>query len=207
MVLAYHVIISAYGFWLPNDPRGSWSDCIRKWELFRYGPATKVNTPESVAYAPHDHDLRLEAKESLDYPPVLFTPNQIEAIAQGFRIYIDKSGVTFWALAILDDHIHAVYMRHRYKSEKVNNLFKGELTKALLDAGLHPFEDRVAKGDRPPPCFGRKWWTVYIDNEDHLRQAIAYVEANPEKEGKPRQTWDLIVPYPLTLAEFRDRSR
>jgi hypothetical protein len=23
-VIAYHVIITNYGFWLPNDPRGSW---------------------------------------------------------------------------------------------------------------------------------------------------------------------------------------
>ena len=26
MVHGYHVILAAYGFWLPNDPRGSWSD-------------------------------------------------------------------------------------------------------------------------------------------------------------------------------------
>jgi hypothetical protein len=27
-VLAYHVVLGAYGFWLPNDPRGSWSDFV-----------------------------------------------------------------------------------------------------------------------------------------------------------------------------------
>jgi hypothetical protein len=43
--LAYHVIVSMYGFWLPNDPRGSGSDFIGAWELFRYGGcATKVDT-------------------------------------------------------------------------------------------------------------------------------------------------------------------
>ena len=42
MVYAYHVIISAYGFWLPNDPRGSWSDMVRKYELLRYGPAWRT---------------------------------------------------------------------------------------------------------------------------------------------------------------------
>jgi len=26
MVLAYRAILSMYGFWLPNDPRGSWSE-------------------------------------------------------------------------------------------------------------------------------------------------------------------------------------
>jgi len=42
---------------------------------------------------------------------------------------------------------------------------------------------------------------VYIDNLDHLLQAIPYVERTPEKEGKTRQKWDFVVPYPHTLAE------
>src|SRR5438034_5148372 len=37
MVLASHGIFTAYGFWLPNDPRGSWSDFVRSWELFLAG--------------------------------------------------------------------------------------------------------------------------------------------------------------------------
>ncbi len=28
MVIAYHLIWTAYGWWLPNDPRGSMSKCI-----------------------------------------------------------------------------------------------------------------------------------------------------------------------------------
>src|SRR5689334_5419414 len=58
MVLAYHVIFGTYGFWLPNDPRGSWSDFVRSWELLRYGPATHVHTRRSTAYDPHDQALR-----------------------------------------------------------------------------------------------------------------------------------------------------
>jgi REP element-mobilizing transposase RayT len=207
MVVAYHVIISAYGFWLPNDPRGSWSDVIRKWELLRFGPATKVRNNEFVAHRPHDRALREAAKEALDYPPVRFTDEQIQVIGRGFANYVEKSGVTFWAVSILDDHLHAVFLRHRYKSEQVANLLKGEMTKALVDAGMHPFAKFAKQGEPPPPCWGRKWWTVYVDKEDHLRQAIPYVERNPEKEGKPRQTWDFVVPYPLTFAEWRAGQR
>ena len=43
MVLGYHIILSAYGFWLPNDPRGSWSDTIRVYELLRFGSALNTN--------------------------------------------------------------------------------------------------------------------------------------------------------------------
>ena len=49
MVLASHLIISAYGFWLPNDPRGSWSDFVGSWELLKFGPATKVNDSRNYA--------------------------------------------------------------------------------------------------------------------------------------------------------------
>jgi hypothetical protein len=41
MIHGYHVVWGAYGFWLPNDPRGSWSDFVYAWELARFGQATK----------------------------------------------------------------------------------------------------------------------------------------------------------------------
>ena len=72
MAIAYHVIITAYGFWLPNDPRGSYSDFVGSWELFRYGPATKMTTRFSVAGRAHDRGLRLVAKRALKYPDVHF---------------------------------------------------------------------------------------------------------------------------------------
>jgi hypothetical protein len=76
MILAYHVVFSTYGFWLPNDPRGSWSDFVAAWELFRYGPATKTDERRSVAAKPHDHRVRMEAKSALKYPPVEFNGEQ-----------------------------------------------------------------------------------------------------------------------------------
>ena len=85
MVIAYHIILSAYGFWLPNDPRGSWSVFVGAWELFRYGgKATKVETTKSVAHAKHDRAKRLAAKRRLKYDPVFFTGLQARAIASGF---------------------------------------------------------------------------------------------------------------------------
>lgn len=34
MALGSHIILSAYGFWLPNDPRGPWSDFVGAYELY-----------------------------------------------------------------------------------------------------------------------------------------------------------------------------
>jgi len=43
MVLASHCTFTAYGFRLPNDPRGSWSDFVRAWDLLLSGKATKTD--------------------------------------------------------------------------------------------------------------------------------------------------------------------
>src|SRR3954451_20986717 len=101
MVLAYHVIITPYGFWLPNDPRGSWSDFVRCWELFlAAGPATRVDTRRSVARVPHDREARLQAKEALQYPPVVFDGHQALSIAHGFASMASKSNYQVYACSI-----------------------------------------------------------------------------------------------------------
>src|SRR5947209_14268728 len=114
MILGYHVIFSAYGFWLPNDPRGSWSDFVGAWEVFRFGPATKLDVRHSVAASPHDPALRLAAKQALKYPAVHFTGQQARAIGQAFGDFARRAGVVVWACAILPEHVHLVLARHRY---------------------------------------------------------------------------------------------
>ena len=90
MVIASHVIFSAYGFWLPNDPRGSWSDFVGSWELLRFGRATKADVTHSLAAEPHNHALRLAAKKLLRYSPVQFTGIQARAVGRGFVWFVEK---------------------------------------------------------------------------------------------------------------------
>jgi hypothetical protein len=92
MPLAHHVIISLYGFWLPNDPRGSWSDFVGAWELVRFGKATRPESARSVAAIAHDRELRLEAKKALKHAPVVLTGRQALAVAHGFGWACRESG-------------------------------------------------------------------------------------------------------------------
>src|SRR5438034_8476987 len=131
MAIAYHIVFGAYGFWLPNDPRGSWSDFVGAWELFRFGPATKVDTRASLANKPHDRDLRQSAKEALKYPPVQFSGVQARAIGEGFAESARRGGVIIWACAILPEHVHLVVARHRQSVETVINCFKAAATRSL----------------------------------------------------------------------------
>jgi REP element-mobilizing transposase RayT len=196
MILGAHVIISAYAFWLPNEPRGSWSDWVRSWELFRYGPATKVQTHRSVAKRPYDHEKRRQMLSALQHQPVIFSGRQALAVALGFGEEIRHSRCTIYACAILPDHAHLVLGRHTYDFDKLINRLKGSATRSLNHYGMHPLKDEPnANGSLPSP-WGRKWWKVYLDSPEDMRRAIDYTNDNPIKEGKRRQTWPFITPYP-----------
>src|SRR6476661_1941647 len=155
MILGSHVIFGEYGFWLPNDPRGSWSDFVGSWDLYRYGPATKTSETRSVASRPHDRALRLQAKEALDRPAVRFTGIQARAVARGFARYARNAGLTVWACAILPDHLHLVLRRHRLSVEQLVIQLKGQATRQLVEEGIHPFGDVPGANGRPPKCFAR----------------------------------------------------
>ena len=139
MIVGYHLIFGAYGFWLPNDPRGSWSDFVGSWELFRYGPATKTEERHSVARRPHDRVRRLAAKEALQRPAVEFTDVQVLAIGAGFANYVLKSGLPVWACAIMPDHVHLVVGPPGMKVEQLAIQLKGAATERLKEEGLHLF--------------------------------------------------------------------
>jgi len=194
MIIGYHVIFGMYGFWLPNDPRGSWSDFVGSWELYRYGPATKTTERRSLAYRPHDHQKRLEAKKALKRPPVVLTGLQARAVGIGFSNYCKKSGLAIWACAILPDHVHVVVGRPPMKIEQCVIQLKGAATETLIAAELHPFQGLVDRTGRTPRCFVQGQWKVFLDYPD-VPRAIRYVEENPLKEGKPRQEWSFVVGY------------
>ena len=194
-MVACHVIFGAYGFWLPNDPRGSWSTFVGSWELFRYGSATKTIEARSLAARPHDRALRLAAKRALPRPAVQFTGEQVLAVARGFARYAERSELGILACAILPDHVHPVVCPQRIAVKKLVIQLKGEATSQLIDEQLHPFAHLPAKNGRPPKCFGRGEWKVYLDTIDDVHRAIQYVEENPEKGGKRQQRWSFVSPF------------
>lgn len=195
MVLGYHFIFSAYGFWLPNDPRGSWSRVVREFDLRRFGPATKVITTHSLATKPHDQTLRLAAKEALRYKPVRFTGEQARAIARGFAIAATEGEYAIHALAILPDHVHLVMARHGKHIDTIAAHLKSKATRHMTIEGVHPLAKYASPAGRIPTPWSRNAWCPFIDSEEYMRQAIRYVERNPIKAGLPRQRWSCVAAY------------
>ncbi len=186
MVLAYHLILSCYGFWLPNDPRGSWSDEVRRYELLRFGPATKVNTRRSVAGIEHDYALRKAAKAALKYEPVNFNGQQARAVVRGFAEICATNRYIAHACAVMADHVHLVIARHAvHKIEPIARRLKAKGTQRLN-------KDNLGFG-RTPWAIGE--WKVFLNTPRDIRRAIRYVERNPVKAGLKPQPWRFVTPY------------
>jgi REP element-mobilizing transposase RayT len=192
-VIAYHLILSFYGFWLPNDPRGSWSDMVRAWELQRFGPATKTNTRRSLAWTPHDHAQRLAAKQALMRPPVCLSGTQARAVARGFGRFVQRSGLKVHACAILPEHVHLVVARHRYSIEEIARHLKGDATTQLTREGLHPFAAAAYRDGSLPTPWARGQWKCFVEDVEYVHNAIRYVNRNPIREGFKAQSWSFVT--------------
>jgi REP element-mobilizing transposase RayT len=195
MIHGYHVIWGTYGFWLPNDPRGSWSDFVYSWELARFGRPIKSVERFDIDAARYSA-WRVKAKKALKYPAVRMNDEQMNAVAEGFENFVNKSGLTLWACSILPEHVHLVIARHRYKVEQAVNLLKGDATRRLVECGLHPMmQFQESPRDRLPSVWAENQWKVYLDTEDAIVRAIRYVEENPLQEDMPPQRWTFVTPF------------
>lgn len=197
MVHAYHLIFGAYGFWLPNDPRGSWSVAVRRWEIFLAGgKATKIETRRSVASRPHDTALRRKTKDAMQYLPVRFSGLQARAIGRGFAKVVLEYGRRIHACSILPEHVHLVLGRTEIDIRQVVRQLKQQATLRLREENLCP------PGDSP---WSRGSWTVFLNNDEAVRRAVEYVESNPLKEGNPPQRWSFVTPYEASGRSVIDR--
>ena len=195
-VLGFHVLCTTYGFWLPNDERGSGSDFVRADHLAKFGPPNPVTTRRSVAYRPCDPDIRRMARESLQYPHVEFTGRQALAVAHGFKEELTRYGGTIHACAIMRDHFHAAVGSHRYDIRRFAGRLKGAATKRLRSEGVHPLADYPLPDGSLPSPWARLPWVVYLWSHEDVRRTIDYIEQNPVKKGMPRQEWSFVSPYP-----------
>jgi hypothetical protein len=192
MVIASHVIISAYGFWLPNDPRGSWSDFVGSWELYKFGPATKVTARRSHAHDPHDVARRCAAKLALKYPPVRFYDQHRLAIADGFARACAEGDYLCFGCCIGHDHAHLVLARHDRDPQVIVGHLKSHATRELTARGIHPLCGHVGKRGGLPTPWSEGCWKVFIDDDAQLQAATAYVERHPAKERLAPQDWDWV---------------
>jgi len=191
---AVHLCWGSYGFWLPNDPRGSGSETVWADHLKPFGEATFVpDRKRSRARTGHDKPLRFAAKRALLRPAVLFNGHQAKCAALAFGEYAERIDLPIWACTVLPDHVHLVVAPCGIRARDLSARFKAAATKALKEQGLHPFGHLEDESGDVPKCWQMKDWSVFKYDPDAVRQVIRYVEDNPLKEGKPKQTWHFVT--------------
>src|SRR5438874_13739028 len=118
IVIAYHIMWTLYGWWLPNDPRGSTSSTIRSDPITELG---EVHLGRK-RIQPAGKDIRAfykQAAEILKYPLLSFAPDEFSIVADAVGDAIGGCNYTCYACASMPDHAHLLIRRHRYLAEQM----------------------------------------------------------------------------------------
>lgn len=186
IVIAHHLMWTMYGWWLPNDPRGSTS--------------TEVYTPRLIKLSPHHYGRKQIQPASRDIKsfysqaasllqhPLLKCDTERErlTIASALEQTIVDHQYTCYACVIMPGHVHLVIRKHRDIAEEMIEHFQTESRLRLSAEGLR-------KPDHP--TWTKGGWKVFLDHPTEVRRTIRYVEDNPLPWRLPKQRYDFVTPY------------
>ena len=182
IVIAHHLIFTAYGWWLPNDPRGSGSHVVHNDPIAELGELHHGRK----AVQPAGRDVGAfyaRAEEVLAFPLRRFDDEQISVIADAFAEVIAERTYTCYACAILPDHVHLCIRKHRDSAEAMLENVKA-LSRERLRARSDFAEDH-------PVWTGGVGWKVFLDHPKDVRRTISYIDGNP----RTPQRWPFLIAY------------
>jgi REP element-mobilizing transposase RayT len=194
MVIGYHLLWTAYGWWLPNDPRGSMSKDVLAANVIDLGELhygrRKLQPAGWVLNA-----FRAAAALVLKHELLKFAPEEVRAIADAFAKVVKDNHYTCYACAIMPDHIHLLIRKHRHQAEQMIANFQFESLNAVAHLGMRPMAH---------PVWGGPGWKVYLDSIGDMRRTVRYIEQNPEKIKLPVQHYEFVTRYNDLVAFDRE---
>jgi REP element-mobilizing transposase RayT len=183
MVIAYHLVWTAYGTWLPNDPRGSGSQEVLRPELIPLGESHFGRRARQPARSTV-REFYAEAEPLLKHDVIRFDAEQRGAVVEAFGEAIHRTPYTCWACAIMPDHVHVVIRKHRRTAEEMIEDLQAASRMRLQDEGLVP---------PTHPIWTRGGWKGFLDTPERVRRTVKYVEGNPPKDGLAVQRWPFVT--------------
>jgi REP element-mobilizing transposase RayT len=186
VILASHLIFTGYAHWLPNDPRGSGSQEVRKDNL---KPLGDIQPGRQYPQPPRDEVKQFyrEAKPRIQHERIWFKEAHRQVIAQAFGEVTAERGYTVWACAILSNHAHMVVRTHRDRAEMIWSKFAERAVEALHRQNLVPHDH---------PIWSHRPYKVFLRSNNDVIGRINYVDENPIKEGLPPQAWPFVRAFP-----------
>ncbi len=181
-VIAYHLVWTAYGWWLPNDPRGSTSHAIRSDVIADLGQLHFGRK----RVQPASHIIREfyeRAAGKLKHALLTFDSDEREALAACFGQTIRSHAYTCYACAIMPDHVHILIRKHKHRAEDMIQNLQHESRECLRANG---------RREKDHPVWGGPGWKVFLDTPDDVERTIRYVEQNPINARLPAQSWQFV---------------
>jgi REP element-mobilizing transposase RayT len=167
IVIAHHLIWTAYGWWLPNDPRGSGSKVIRRDVIADLGELhegrKKIQPPSRVV-----REFYQNAAQLLKHPLLTFDEPARNEIGNAFADVIQNERYTCYACAIMADHIHILIRKHKHTAEQMAAKLKTQSRLRL--SPLHYREDNH------PTWTAGTGWKVFLDHPDEVWRTIKYID-------------------------------
>jgi len=185
IVIAHHLIWTAYGWWLPNDPRGSTSRTVASDVIAALGElhhGRRRLQPASGAI----REFYERASELLKFPLLELSAGDVRLVADALGEAISRHRYTCYACAIMPDHVHVVIRKHRHKAEEMIEHLQEASRLALRGCGAR------AEGH---PVWGGGGWKVFLDSPEDVRRTIAYIRDNPVKLRLAGQEWPFVSEY------------
>ena len=185
VVAGYHLIWTAYGCWLPNDPRGSTSKEVRNIQLQGLGELhfgrKRLQPARRVVKAFYD-----QAKQRLKHELLDLSDGETVAAAVAFASVIKSHRYTCYACAVMPDHVHLLIRKHRHQAEEMIDVLQDASCLSVRACGHR---------DSDHPVWTEGGWKGFLTTPEDFRRIIRYIEQNPVKIGRPQQHWDFVTPY------------
>lgn len=176
IIIAHHLIWTAYGWWLPNDPRGSFSKtiaCDIIAELGELHLGRKTVQPASFDI----RDFYRRAAKALKFPLLQLDRRERQNVAEAFGHIITGRQYTCYACAIMSDHVHILIRKHKHQAEQMIENLQSQSRLRLSKSGFRDPDH--------PLWTGGGGWKVFLDHPDEIRRTSRYIEQNPIKRRLP----------------------
>ncbi len=184
-----HLAWTAYGTWLPGDPRGHWSALFDLYgRLARAGHQLNLPDPTTLAHA----------RQEMSEEPKLLDP--VEQMLVGAMIggFITGEGpaapwaqagyptpLEAWALAVERTHVHMLIAPPPRKVGGVVGRVKGTSSSALRKLPGNRARRRI---------WTTGYWKAFLYDDAAVRAVQDYIEQHNVRRGFGRRRFDFVGP-------------
>ncbi len=185
MVIAHHLILTGYGHWLPNDPRGSTSREViagKLWGLGELHEGRKILQPPRQTLKSFHRD----AQRQLEHPVLWFDAAKRQVIADAFTQTLHDRRYTCFACAILSNHAHLIIRKHRDRAETMIDHLRAESSAWLC---------RLADVPDNHPVWNTGHYKIFLFTPEDITRTIAYIRNNPARERISEQDFPFVKLY------------